>query len=43
MILTIDCGNTRLKWGVHDGAGWRAQGSLDYADLPGFADLLQRP
>ena len=41
MILTIDCGNTRLKWGVHDGAGWRAQGSLDYADLPGFADLLR--
>ena len=41
MILTIDCGNTRLKWGVHDGAAWRAQGSLDYADLPGFADLLR--
>ncbi len=41
MILAIDCGNTRLKWGLHDGAGWRAQGPLDYADLPGFAELLR--
>jgi type III pantothenate kinase len=41
MILAIDCGNTRLKWGVHDGAGWRAQGPLDYADLPGLAELLR--
>jgi type III pantothenate kinase len=41
LVLAIDCGNTRLKWGVNDGAGWRAQGSLVYADLPGFADLLR--
>ncbi len=41
MILAIDCGNTRLKWGVHDGAVWRAQGSLDYAGLPGLANLLR--
>lgn len=41
MILTIDCGNTRLKWGMHDGTGWCAQGPLDYADLPGFAELLR--
>ncbi|MBI4989517.1 MAG: type III pantothenate kinase [Rhodocyclales bacterium] len=41
MILAIDCGNTRLKWGVHDGAGWRSQGLLDYADLPGLANLLR--
>lgn len=41
MILAIDCGNTRLKWGVHDGARWLAQGSLDYADLSGLANLLR--
>lgn len=26
MILAIDAGNTRIKWGVHDGRGWSAQG-----------------
>lgn len=41
MLLAIDCGNTRLKWGVHDGDGWRALGLLDYAELPGLADLLR--
>ena len=40
-ILAIDCGNSRLKWGVHDGAGWLSQGLLDYADLTGLADLLR--
>ena len=41
MNLAIDCGNTRLKWGVHDGTRWLAQGLLDYADLAGLADLLR--
>ena len=40
MILAIDCGNSRLKWGVHDGARWLAQGLLDYAELPALAGLL---
>lgn len=40
-VLAIDCGNTRLKWGVHDGARWVAQGPLDYTDLPRLADLLR--
>jgi len=39
-ILAIDCGNTRLKWGVHDGAGWLAQGALNYAELPQLAQRL---
>ncbi len=42
MILAIDCGNTRLKWGVRDGARWQALGMLDYADLPTLAELLRR-
>ncbi|MBK6632621.1 MAG: type III pantothenate kinase [Betaproteobacteria bacterium] len=41
MILAIDCGNTRLKWGVHDGVRWLAQGLLDYAELTNLADLLR--
>ena len=27
MILCIDCGNSRLKWGLHDGRHWLEQGS----------------
>ncbi len=42
MILAIDCGNTRLKWGVRDGARWLALGLLDYAELPALAELLRR-
>jgi type III pantothenate kinase len=28
MILAIDAGNTRIKWGLHDGLAWVAQGSV---------------
>ena len=41
MILAIDCGNSRLKWGVHDGRRWLAQGQLGYPELEGLADLLR--
>lgn len=34
MMLCIDCGNTRLKWAVHDGASWQAEGVLAYEMLP---------
>lgn len=44
-VLAIDCGNSRLKWGVHEkshqGGRWLAQGVLAYADLPGLAGLLR--
>lgn len=33
MLLCIDCGNTRLKWGMHDGEHWRAQGALALHDI----------
>jgi len=33
MILAIDCGNTRLKWGVHDGDAWRETGSVPVANI----------
>lgn len=32
MILAIDAGNTRIKWGVHDGHAWSAQGAIATAD-----------
>lgn len=41
MILVLDCGNTRLKWGVHDGSGWLTQGPLDYADLSCLTELVR--
>ena len=33
MILAIDCGNSRVKWGVHDGAGWAKSGAVPLAGL----------
>jgi type III pantothenate kinase len=27
-ILAIDCGNTRLKWGLHDGRAWRTTSAV---------------
>ncbi len=30
-VLAIDAGNTRIKWGTHDGARWLMQASLDTA------------
>lgn len=27
-MIAIDAGNTRIKWGVHDGAGWIERGAL---------------
>jgi len=42
MILCIDSGNTRLKWGIHDGASWQAQGVLAKSDLLRLAVSLPR-
>jgi len=33
MILAIDCGNSRLKWGLHGTGGWRSTGSVPLADI----------
>ncbi|MBS0354893.1 MAG: type III pantothenate kinase [Proteobacteria bacterium] len=40
MDLLLDVGNTRLKWGLHDGAGWKGQGAVLLTALDGFADVL---
>ncbi len=39
MILCLDAGNTRLKYGLFDGSSWNLQGVLDY---PAFDDLIPR-
>lgn len=37
MLLCLDAGNSRLKYGLHDAGRWRAHGAIDHAaldDLP---------
>jgi type III pantothenate kinase len=40
MIVCIDSGNTRIKWGVHDGHRWLAQGAVAHADVGRLGPLL---
>ncbi len=37
-LLAIDCGNSRLKWGIHDGVEWLSTGavSISEASKPGY-------
>lgn len=37
MKLLLDAGNSRLKWGVHDGSGWLAQGAVGHDAIAGLA------
>jgi type III pantothenate kinase len=40
MRLVLDAGNSRVKWGVHDGLRWCADGALPHADINGLNALL---
>ena len=40
-ILAIDAGNTRIKWGIHDGARWLRQGVLPTAESERLRDAVQ--
>jgi type III pantothenate kinase len=40
-MLYVDAGNTRIKWGLHDGAGWIARGTLAHGQVPQLATQLQ--
>lgn len=42
MIVCVDCGNSRLKWGVHDGRAWAAQGALAHAEVDQLSLLCER-
>jgi len=39
MIVCLDSGNSRIKWGVHDGNVWLAQGAVAHADVAQLATL----
>jgi type III pantothenate kinase len=39
MIVCLDSGNSRIKWGVHDGQKWLAQGAFAHADIGQLAQL----
>jgi type III pantothenate kinase len=40
-ILALDAGNTRIKWGVHDGRAWAASASLDTARSASLYDSIR--
>lgn len=40
MILCLDSGNSRVKWGVHDGNRWLAQGAVDQGAIDGLAGVF---
>lgn len=40
MILCLDCGNTRLKWGLHKGGLWLASGALPHAGIARLPEQL---
>lgn len=40
MILCLDAGNTRLKWGVRESTTWHAQGACVHADCVGLVAAL---
>lgn len=42
MILCLDSGNTRIKWGLHDGKSWLEQGAVVHDDDLALAGLTQR-
>jgi len=42
MILCIDSGNTRIKWGLRSGDAWTARGAGAHAALPGL-ELPESP
>jgi type III pantothenate kinase len=39
MIVCLDSGNTRIKWGVHDGDRWLAQGGVAHGDIEQLGQL----
>ncbi len=46
LLLCIDVGNTRIKWGLHDGANWHSTGFVDTLhgakNLPRWDSFPQR-
>ena len=40
MIFCIDSGNTRIKWGIHDGRSWVAQGACAQGKAAELSELV---
>src|SRR5690348_9451338 len=38
MIVLVDAGNTRIKWGFHDGDAYRARGAIETARASELAE-----
>jgi type III pantothenate kinase len=41
VLLAIDAGNTRIKWGVHDGHAWSATGAIATAESKELYESLR--
>jgi type III pantothenate kinase len=41
VVLAIDAGNTRIKWGVHDGHAWSATGAIPTAESKDLHESLR--
>jgi type III pantothenate kinase len=42
MILALDCGNSRLKWGLHDGSAWSKTGAVPLTGFSGLKKTWER-
>lgn len=42
MMLCLDCGNSRLKWGVGDASRWLGQGALTHAEISQLAGICRK-
>ena len=42
MIICLDSGNTRVKWGAHDGQRWLAQGAIPQGETARREELVAR-
>lgn len=40
-MIAIDAGNTRIKWGVHDGCEWVAHGAFPTSDVARLRELSE--
>lgn len=41
MILAVDAGNSRIKWGLHDGTSWLSKGWIASTDAAGLGEALK--
>ena len=39
LLIAIDAGNTRIKWGIRDGVAWRAQGAFPTAEIDRLVEI----